>query len=108
MQQIKHSLGIDGIETASSTWRNNDMQIDLIIERGDRLINLCEIKFSKEPYSISKEYAEHIRLRSAIFRNSTKTRKGLINTFITTYGTLQGKNSGVVDSEICMEQLFHP
>lgn len=107
LQQIKHALGIDGIETATSTWRNEDMQIDLIIERGDRLINLCEIKFSKEPYTISKEYAEHIRLRAALFRDKTKTRKGLINTFITTYGTLQGKNNGIVDSEIKMEQLFH-
>lgn len=106
IQQIKKALGIDGIETEVSTWRGEGMQIDMIIDRADRLINLCEIKFSKEPIAISKEYAEHVRLRSALFRQKTQTRKGLINTFITSYGVLQGKNSSVADNEIVINQLF--
>lgn len=106
LKQFRKGLGIDGMETDVSIWRGNGMQIDLIINRGDRLINLCEIKFSKEPYTVSKELADKIRLRAALFKESTKTRKGVINTFLTTFGVLPTIHSGVVDKEITMDCLF--
>ena len=106
LQQIKRGLGIEGMETKVSTWRDNDMQIDLIIDRADRLVNLCEMKFSQEPYIIKREYADHLRLRNAMFREKTKMRKGIINTFITTYGVLPTKNSSIADTELQLDSLF--
>lgn len=82
------------------------MQIDLIIDRADRIINLCEIKFSIEKYSITKEYAEKLRERMSYFREAVRTKKSLINTFITTYGILQNKNSAICQSEVTMDRLF--
>lgn len=111
-KQIKKALGISGIPTETSFWRKtgNDKtqgtQIDLIIERSDRMIHLCEIKFSRGKYTISKEYEELIKKRIEIFRNDNKANKGLICTFITTNGISKGKHSSIVDSEVTMEDLF--
>ncbi len=106
LDQIKNALGISGIATKSTVWRNKDMQIDLIIDRADRIINLCEIKFSIEKYSITKEYAEKLRERMSYFREAVRTKKSLLNTFITTYGILQNKNSAICQSEVTMDRLF--
>ena len=111
LDQIKSALGISGIATEASIWRCDDSeygkaQIDLVIKRADRIIDLCEIKFSTEKFAIDKEYAERVRNRTALFRLKSKTRYGLANVFITTYGIVMGKNSGVVDREITAEQMF--
>lgn len=106
LDQIKNALGISGIATKSTVWRNKDMQIDLIIDRADRVINLCEIKFSIEKYSITKEYAEKLRDRMSYFREAVGTKKTLINTFISTYGILPNRNSSICQSEITMDGLF--
>lgn len=106
LQQIKQSLGIAGVLTNASVWRGDGAQIDLVIDRNDRIVNLCEMKFSQEPYIISAEYANKLRTRTALFREATKCKKGLVVTFITTYGVLPGKNSGVVQSEVTMDALF--
>ena len=92
--------------TSVSCFQNKNAQIDLIIDRADRIINLCEIKFSTEPYPISPKYAEKIRSRMAEFRAETGTRKGIMNTFITTYGILNANSSSLVNSEVVLEDLF--
>jgi DNA-binding MarR family transcriptional regulator len=106
LQPIKKALGIAGINTISTSWRNKDAQIDLVIDRRDRVINLCEIKFSLEKFQITKEYANKLRDRMTIFKNAIKTTKTLVNTFITTYGVVQGKYSSICQSEITMDDLF--
>ncbi|MCI6873416.1 hypothetical protein [Hallerella sp.] len=105
-EQIKAKLGISGILTSVSCFQNESAQIDLIIERSDRIINLCEIKFSTAPYPISKKYADKIRMRMAEFQNATATRKGIVNTFVTTFGILNGSASSVVNSEVVLDDLF--
>lgn len=104
--QIKKSLGISGMATSISTWRDSGSQIDLIIERADRMINLCEIKFSVLPYTIDKQYHEHLIQRAASFRDATNTRKGILQTFITTYGITQNQHSGFLNNQITMDSLF--
>lgn len=104
--QIKNKLGISGISTSVSAWKNATSQIDLVIDRADRTINVCEIKFSVNPYEITREYADRIRMRNADFVSATKTRKGIISTFVTTYGVIQGVNSSVAMSEVTMDDLF--
>lgn len=106
LEEIKKALGISGIATKSTTWRNSEAQIDLIIERADRIINLCEIKFSVEEYSISKDYADRLRKRMALFRVAVKSNKSLVNTFITTYGLVKNKYSSICQNEITMDALF--
>lgn len=112
LEQIKHCLGISGIATTTSSWRkkgddtNAGTQIDLVIDRSDRVINLCEMKFSKEPYTITKDYEEKLRNRMAVFRAETKVRKSLVTTMVTTYGVLRGIHSGIIQNEVRMDDLF--
>lgn len=114
-ENLKRSLGISGMVTNESAWRSKQYlanegqakaQIDLIIERADRLIHLCEVKFSQEEYVITREYEAKLRNKMAIFREETKTKKPLIVTFVTTYGVKQNIHSGIVAAQITMEDLF--
>ncbi len=90
INSIKKKLGISGVYTEVSPWRSRQaepgVQIDLLIERNDRVINLCEMKFSVAPYSISKAYAEQLARKLTVFRMETNTRKTLFLTMITTFG----------------------
>lgn len=114
LEQIKKRLGINGIATTVSTWRKTGTgqepgtQIDLVIERADRIINLCEMKFSIQPYNITKEYEQTLRNRMAIFQAETHTRCSLATTMITTFGILPGIHTGIVQSEVTMDDLFVP
>ena len=81
-------------------------QIDLVIDRADRIINLCEMKFSVGPYVISKDYEQTLRLRTSIFKEKAKATKSLVNTFITTYGVANGMHHSIVGSEVTMDDLF--
>ena len=114
LAQIRQRLGISGIATAASSWRyipskNEEAQkaqIDLVIERGDRNINLCEMKFSVGPFAIKKSYADDVRRRIQLFKEKEKVSYGLISTFVTTFGVADGVNKEVVDSEVTAEDLF--
>ena len=96
--------------TSASVWRCLDKatkaQIDLLIDRADRIINVCEIKFSQTPFTITKEYAQKIRDRIAIFKNESRTRKSLAITFITTFGLSKTIHSGIAQNQITADDLF--
>ena len=108
--QIKKALVISGMLTEASSWMGSDGvekgQIDLVIDRRDRVVNLCEMKFSTGPFDITKAYSEKLRNRMSLFRSVTKTTKSLANTFVTTYGVKNGKYSGIVSSQATMDDLF--
>ncbi|MCL1981846.1 MAG: AAA family ATPase [Clostridiales bacterium] len=108
--QLNKALGISGVLTDASSWisRNSEggAQVDLVIDRADRVINLCEIKFAKGPFEIDRAYDLALRGKIEAFRNETKTRKALHLTMITTYGVKPGKYSSIVQSEVIMDELL--
>lgn len=110
LEEIKKALGIDRILNDASAWRSKqtekNTQIDLVIERADHNINLCEMKFSTGMYAIDKEYEQKLRERMSIFQAETKTRNSIRITMVTTYGVLQNKHSSIVDDEVTLEDLF--
>lgn len=110
IEQIKRSLGIGAVATQTSSWRSRqgNAQIDLVIDRADRCIHLCEMKFSTTPFIITKEYEMRIRERMAIFLEETRTSRTLLSTFVTTFGVSPGIHSGVVQSEVTLDDLFEP
>jgi hypothetical protein len=107
---IKDALGISGINTQISAWRGSAggqaAQIDLIIDRADGVINLCEIKYSKNDYMMTKAYDEKLRLKRSVFAAATGTRNALFQTIITTYGLSPGAYNENVQSVITMDDLF--
>lgn len=110
IDQIKKALGISGIETHTSAWRSsqssNGAQIDLIIDRRDQVINICEMKFSINSYAIDKAYELVLRNKIGTFKTETKTRKSLMLTFVSTFGLQQNEYAGLVQKELTMEDLF--
>ena len=81
-------------------------QIDLLIERADHLINLCEIKYSQSPYTITKEEELHIRTRMADFVEETGVRHGILPTLITTFGIRPNAHSAIAQVQLTMDDLF--
>jgi uncharacterized protein len=109
--QIKKALGIAGIETTTSSWIGRDKergaQIDLVIDRRDRIINLCEVKFSIHPFTITKEYAEELATKISVFREQTRTRKAIYLTMVTTFGLVSNSYaSSMVQNNLDMNILF--
>jgi len=106
LTQIKKALGISGVQTSVANWQSPKAQIDLLIDRKDQVINLCEMKFSINAYSIDKKYAENLRNKLGNFRQATQTRKALFLTFVTPYGLAQNKYSGMIQNDLKMDVLF--
>ena len=118
IQQVKAALGIGSVLSQQSSWfvekRNlgddgdnlNGAQIDLLIDRRDRAINLCEIKFYSGEFSIDKSYSLNLRNKVDAFRSSTKTHKALVPTMITTFGLKPNMYSGIIQQEVTLDDLF--
>ncbi len=103
---IKKALGISGVQTSVYTWQNPKAQIDLVIDRKDRVINICEMKFSVRPFSIDKNYAENLSNKITIFKAVTQSSKAIFLTMITTYGIIDKKHWGLVQNNLEMDILF--
>lgn len=106
IRQIKIALGISGIQTSVASWHNENAQIDLVIARKDQVINLCEMKFSIHPYTITKKYADTLRNKIGAFKEATKTRKAIFLTMLTTYGLSDNKYAYLAQNKLTMEELF--
>ena len=113
IRQIKNALGVSGVLTQVYCWRHvaDDVypvgaQIDMLIERADHVVNICEMKFSAQPFSIDKDYLERLKTKTGAFKQMTKTRSAIHLTFVTASGLLQNKYSGIVQSEVTLEDLF--
>ena len=78
----------------------------MIIERTDRIIHLCEVKFCTDTYPIKPDYERRLRERSGLFKQLTKTNKTVVHTFVTTNGVTNGQNKSIVHSEVTMDDLF--
>ena len=108
--QIKKAIGIDQIGTEYYSWRSNDpeqrAQVDLLIERADRIINMCEIKYSASPYLIDKEEDMKFRTRQGVFVAQTGTRYGIQPTYITTYGLARGAYASSIQKTVTMNDLY--
>lgn len=110
---LKHSaslakhLGISGIHYRPSIWISKDGQIDLIFDREDGVIQLFEIKYVNKEFEITESYAKHLQNRIENFRDTFKTRKRIILTFITPHGVKKNFYAGkIVDSELAIDSLF--
>jgi len=111
IEQIKNGLKIAGIHSVSGSWveknAENGAQIDLLIDRDDNVINLCEMKFYNSEFVIDKKYALEIARKVDIFTSSTQTKKSIFITFITTYGLIKNEyRNQWVQSELTIEHLF--
>lgn len=112
VSQIKQKLGIAGVATSEYAWRSrkdqdsDGTQIDLIIERADNTLNICEMKFSEGECAITKEYEKSLRQKVSTFIAQTKTRKSVQLTLISTYGMKRTIYSVCIQNEVTLDDLF--
>ena len=113
LRQIKEALGISGVLTSAYAWRHEaddtypwGVQIDLLLERADHVVNVCEFKYSKDEFAISAEYEKTLNRKCETFRAVTGTKDAIHLTLVTTEGVARNSHSGVVQSEVKLDDLF--
>ena len=110
--QIKKALGISGVFTQEFSWRSKNRspgaQVDLLIDRKDDVINVCEIKYTQDEYSISASYEKELIQKLEVLRKESKTKKSLFLTMISFGGIKNNAHKNVVTCELTGEDLFSP
>jgi len=113
IDQIRKALSIAGIFTTISSFVTkakdglSGAQIDLIIDRSDHSINICEIKFSHADYTVSKRDVDNIANKKKVFQYHTKTKKHLFTTLITTFGLTENAHRlNNIDQVVVLDDLF--
>ena len=105
---------ISGILTEEYSWSskgNEELgvpgaQVDMIIDRRDRVIDLCEMKYSVRSYVIDKSYDEELRNKIESFRETTGINKSIQLVMVTTYGVKDNKYSGIIGNQVKIDDLF--
>ncbi len=112
IQQIKKKIGISGVLSEEFAWiaKGNDesrgAQIDLVIDRRDHVIDLCEIKYSEREFTIDKAYDRILRNKREIFRENTGTKKTVQLVLISTYGIKLNQYSSLISNQVLLDDLF--
>jgi len=108
--QIKSGLGISGINTSHSAWRSEEydpgVQIDLVIDRDDSIVDICEMKCAEASHPIDRDAELVLRNKRAAFMSETKTRKTVRIVMVASFGIKKGKYSGIADAEVTLDDLF--
>ena len=112
IKPVKVVLGIANISTEVTAWRHfpstgKGAQIDLLIDRTDHVINLCEMKYSASEFTIDKSYADDLDNKKQVFAAKTKTKKSIYLTLVTTFGVKDNDYAKrLVQNSITMDALF--
>ena len=111
IKQIKKALGISNVSTRQSIWikepdETEGFQIDLVIERKDNIVNICEAKFYNDDFSVSKDYFRTILRRQNLISQYIGKRCTVRNTLITTFGLKRNEYSSIFSDVITLDDLF--
>jgi uncharacterized protein len=105
--QIKKALRIEAVYSTNSSWFNEHAQIDLLIDRDDNIMNLCEMKCHAAPFTIDKKYYLSLKNKIAELQRETGTRKNVFLTMVTTFGLRENQYSReLVQNQVELEGLF--
>jgi len=110
LRQIKKALGISGVSTTTTSWRSKESkpgaQVDLVIRRKDGVTNLCEMKYTKQPFVIDKAYSDVLMNKKMVFYTEAGSRQTVHLTMVTTYGVARKGYFGTIQSEVTLDDLF--
>ncbi len=111
IREIIHVLHLDTIHTEFYSWRSKSSvpgaQIDIVIDRADGNITICECKYSQGDYSINKTEYQKLLNRAEVFRNETKCRKGIQTVVITTFGLGKNEYADIAQRVVTLDDLFY-
>ena len=106
VQQAKQALGIAGVLTQEYGWKSADAQIDLLIDRQDDVINLCEMKFYQSSVIGLESLSEELVRKREVFTQQTSCRKAVFITLITTYTKKEQANTYDIQNILTINDLF--
>ena len=112
VQQIRQALGILGVQSEASPWhyvcgdKNMGAQIDMLINRSDRIVDICEMKFCVNTYRMDKKADESIRNKIQVVMDTVRGRKAIHPVIVTTYGLAKNEYSSRIQRVITMDDLF--
>lgn len=110
VEQMKAALGVSGVSVGACAWHSEKAdpgaQIDLLLDRADGVVNVCEMKFSQAEFAIDRAYDLALRNKLQAFAAETGTRKALHLTLVTTYGLARNQYAGIVQNELTLDDLF--
>jgi len=116
IENIQKKLGVESLVTGVGSWRyipkkgqkeSRGIQVDMLFDRRDGVIQLCEIKYSNETFVISKDYARQLAHKLQVFEEHTKTKKQIQLVLICAHGMKQNIwSEDLVDAVVVLEDLF--
>ena len=106
VDQIKEALRIGGVHANIYAWRSPHAQIDLLIDRDDGIVNLCEMKFAADEFEVTATDDRDMKRRMSELKELSGTRKALHVTYVTTYGLRKNSYAKNVQSEVTLDDLF--
>lgn len=112
IDKIKAAMGVGGVSSDNAPWtlqgtdEQKGMQMDLVISRSDRVVNLCEMIFVNAPFEVTADYEQKLRLRLNWVVEHVSRRQNVQMTLVTTYGLKYGIHSGVFQKVVTMDSLF--
>lgn len=110
VNQIKRALGISGIISGVYSWRSSQShpgaQIDLLIDRDDDVIDLCEMKFTTTPWEMQAADSEDILRKQEVFRRETATQKAIHTVLVSATGLKPNQYSADIQNVVTLDDLF--
>ena len=113
LRQIRAALGVSGVNVEAYAWRHTPddtfpegAQIDLLLDRSDNVVNVCEAKYSSDIYAIDAKTEKSLMRKLAVFVGTAGTRKAVHLTMLTAFGLMRNAHSGRVQSVVTLDDLF--
>jgi hypothetical protein len=113
--RIERALGIDHLAPEFATWRfvpppgsnQQGAQIDLLFDRQDGVITLCEVKHTREPFTVTKAYATSLKRKISVFAERTRTNKDVQLALVTSHKFVPNIwSEDLIDSVVTLDTLF--
>ena len=111
VEQIKRALGVSGVVSSNSAWSKKGgdeegLQIDLLIQRNDNVVNMCEMKFVSEDFSVDKACYRTLLSRAERVREAVSPKMSVVSTLVTTFGLKRNEYSAAFSNVVTMDDLF--
>ncbi len=112
VDKIKSALGISGVKTQCYPWYNSEdkkderVHIDMIIERADMITNLCEMKYTNNPFVIDASYEQRLLKKRDAYKEKTGTSQALKIVMIAAKGLSGTTHTSYIADVITLDDLF--
>ena len=113
LRQIREALGVGVIHVEAYGWffggddtYPDGVQIDLVLDRADNIINVCELKYSRNAFAIDKKYEASLGLKLSTFAGVNHLKKAVRLTMVAAGGLVRNAHAGLVQSVVTLDDLF--